>query len=160
MTAADILKRATADGVRLTLTPAGTIKAMGAQSAVERWRDTLRDNRDGIILALRQIDATPSRWWRLHYADSDPVDLICVPVATHAEMLARHPDALAAEPYTPIWRAPAAPMTEVQKGELRGWLALIGEHDPEWIDGVIEHCQRDADSRDYFLARAYRKSLH
>ena len=44
-------------------------------------------------------DAAPaSRWWLLHYPDREPVEVASFPPATHAEILERHPDAVAAEP--------------------------------------------------------------
>lgn len=46
--------------------------------------------------------ATVSRWWLIHYPDRDPVEVTCCPEATHADILERHPDAIAAEPFTPI----------------------------------------------------------
>ena len=41
--------------------------------------------------------ATASRWWLIHYPDRDPVEVACCPEATHADILERHPDAVAAE---------------------------------------------------------------
>ena len=43
--------------------------------------------------------ATASRWWLIHYPDRDPLEVACYPDATHAEILERHPDAVAAEPF-------------------------------------------------------------
>lgn len=105
-------------------------------------------------VAMVAIDPAPSRWWRLHYDEREPVDLICVPPATHAEMLERHPEVRAAEPYVPTWRKPSAPMTDEQVAAIRRWLDKIGEHDPEVIDDVLSHCQRDADARAYFVGLA------
>ncbi len=42
--------------------------------------------------------ATASRWWLLHFPDREPVEVACFPPAIHAEMLERHPEAIAAEP--------------------------------------------------------------
>jgi len=44
------------------------------------------------------ISATTSRWWLLHYPDREPVEVASFPPATHAEILERHPEAIAAEP--------------------------------------------------------------
>ena len=55
--------------------------------------------------------ATASRWWLIHYPDRDPVEVACCPEATHADILERHPDAVAAEPFTPTIRQPSAPLT-------------------------------------------------
>lgn len=98
--------------------------------------------------------ATTSRWWLIHYPDRDSVEVACCPEATHAEILERHPDALAAEPFTPIIRQPSAPLTASDETAIRAWLALIEETDPATIADVIGQCQRDADARDYFTGRA------
>jgi hypothetical protein len=98
--------------------------------------------------------ATASRWWLIHYPDRDPVEVACCPEATHAEILERHPDAVAAEPFTPTIRQPSAPLTASEETAIRAWLALIEETDPATIAEVIGQCQRDADARDYFTRRA------
>ncbi len=98
--------------------------------------------------------ATASRWWLIHYPDRDPLEVACYPDATHADILERHPDAVAAEPFTPTIRQPSAPLTASEETAIRAWLALIEETDPATIAGVIGQCQRDADARDYFTGRA------
>lgn len=45
--------------------------------------------------------ATASRWWHLHFADREPLEVCLDPSATHAEVLALFPDAVAAEPIQP-----------------------------------------------------------
>jgi hypothetical protein len=99
-------------------------------------------------------DMATSRWWRLHFADREPVEVACCPEATHAEILEQHPDAVAAEPFTPSVRQPSAPLTAREETAIRAWLALIGETDPATIAEVIDRCQRDAAARDYFAGRA------
>ncbi len=98
--------------------------------------------------------ATASRWWLIHYPDRDPVQAACCPEATHAEILERHPDAVAAEPFTPTIRQPSAPLTAEEETAIRAWLVRIEETDPATIAEVIGQCQRDADARDYFTGRA------
>lgn len=98
--------------------------------------------------------ATASRWWLIHYPDRDPAEVACCPEATHAKILERHPDAVAAEPFTPAIRQPSAPLTAEEETAIRAWLALIEETDPATIAEVIGQCQRDADARDYFTRRA------
>ena len=98
--------------------------------------------------------ATVSRWWLLHYPDRDSVEVACCPEATHADILERHPEAVAAEPFAPTIRQPSAPMTASEETAIRAWLALIEETDPATIAEVIGQCQRDADARDYFTGRA------
>ncbi len=48
------------------------------------------------------------RWWLIHYPDREPVEVANFPDATHAEILERHPESIAAEP---INRAAPAPTT-------------------------------------------------
>lgn len=96
----------------------------------------------------------PSRGWLLHYADREPVECHVTPAATHADILERHPDAVAAEPFEPIIRQPTMPMTAKDETAICAWLALIEETDPATIAEVIGQCQRDADARDYFTGRA------
>ncbi len=103
--------------------------------------------------------ATASRWWLIHYPDRDPLEVACCPEATHADILERHPDAVAAEPFTPTIRQPSAPLTASEETAIREWLALVEETDPATIAEVIGQCQRDADARDYFTGRAAADNL-
>lgn len=99
--------------------------------------------------------ATASRWWLLHFADRDPVEVACSPVATHAEILASYPDALAAEPFEdPTITPPTAPLSRGEEASIRRWLALIEETDPAIIEHVAEQCRLDAEARRYFIERA------
>jgi len=98
--------------------------------------------------------ATASRWWLIHFTDLDPLEVTCFPDATHAEILERYPDAVAAQPFEPaIWQ-PSAPLTAEDEAAIRAWLALIEETDPATIAEVIGQCQRDADARGYVIGRA------
>ncbi len=54
MTPAVIIERAAADGVRLALSPVGTIKATGDHRAVNRWLPIIREQKPGIVAALRE----------------------------------------------------------------------------------------------------------
>ncbi len=157
MTPAAIIREAQADGVRLALSPTGTIKATGDGAAVNRWLAVIRKHKAEIIDVLKVgagDTATASCWWLIHYPDRDPLEVACCPEATHADILGRHPDAVAAEPFTPTIRQPSAPLTASEETAIRAWLALIEETDPATIAEVIGKCQRDADARDYFTDRA------
>jgi hypothetical protein len=114
MTPAAIIQEAQAGGVRLALSPAGTIKVTGDGTAVNHWLAMIREHKAEIIDVLK-VDAgnmaPGSRWWVLHYPDRDPVEVSCTPAATHAEILERHPDAIAAEPVIPTTRQSLAPMS-------------------------------------------------
>jgi len=52
MTAAGIIQAAKAEGLIVTLSPGGSIKAIGEQSAVNRWRPTLKEHKAEIINLL------------------------------------------------------------------------------------------------------------
>lgn len=54
MKAAAIIKEAQADGVSLALSPAGTIKATGEESAVDRWIPILKAHKPDILAALQE----------------------------------------------------------------------------------------------------------
>jgi hypothetical protein len=47
-----IIQKAAADGVILTLSPAGTIKATGDQEALNRWLPALREHKPALLAAL------------------------------------------------------------------------------------------------------------
>ncbi len=98
--------------------------------------------------------ATASRWWLLHYADREPVEVACSPPATHAEILKRYPAAIAAEPFEPIRRQPDTRLTAADEATIRAWLAHIEEGDPAAIAETLEQCRTDADAREYFMRRA------
>lgn len=53
MSAATIIRDATADGVTLTLSGAAKIKASGNQEAVTRWLALISEHKPGIIEALQ-----------------------------------------------------------------------------------------------------------
>jgi hypothetical protein len=53
MTPATIIREAQADGVRLALSPAGTIKVTGDGAAVNRWLATIRERKAEIIDVLK-----------------------------------------------------------------------------------------------------------
>ena len=59
MTPATIIKQAAADGVRIALTDTGTIKALGDQAAVNRWLPSIREQKPGVMAALRKADNDP-----------------------------------------------------------------------------------------------------
>jgi hypothetical protein len=52
MMAATVLSRVAADGVTLILTPAGTIKARGTETAVKHWLPVIRANKATLLEAL------------------------------------------------------------------------------------------------------------
>lgn len=64
--------------------------------------------------------AAPATGWLLHYADRDPLEVWFSPALSHAEVLAQHPDAVAAEPVPE--RTDTRTATVIERDEL---LALI-----------------------------------
>ncbi|WP_297462618.1 hypothetical protein, partial [Ferrovum sp.] len=65
-----IIHQATAEGVSLALSPAGTIKATGDRAAVDRWLAVIREHKEEIIEALKVSPgdtATTSFRWLVHY---------------------------------------------------------------------------------------------
>jgi hypothetical protein len=95
-----------------------------------------------------------SAWWRIRFADREPLEAFCVPPATREEMLASWPDAIAVEPFEPAITPPARPLNVKEEQTIRRWLALIGETDQAMIAGIIRKCQSDAATRANLLERA------
>lgn len=156
MTPAAIIREAQTDGVTLSISPTGTIMASGDGAAVNRWTPVIREHKAEIIGALKVgagDTVTASRFWLIHYPDREPVEVSCTPAATHAEILAEYPDAIA-EPFTPAARKPSAPLTAKEDAAILAWLAHIDETTPEGIDDVLTGCLDDADCREYYLGRA------
>jgi hypothetical protein len=85
MNTAELIEQATAEGVILALSPSGTIKATGDQTAVNKWLPTIRDNKTGILCELHRerrhakvvamLEAAPGTRYAVHVADAstDPV---------------------------------------------------------------------------------------
>ena len=157
MLPAAIIREAQADGVRLTLSPTGTIKANGDGAAVDHWLPTIRKHKAEIVETLQQAandPASPHWMWLIHFADREPLTSTFSPEATHAEVLAQFPDAVAAEPAVNSTGDALPALTASEETAIRAWLALIEETDTATIAEVIGKCQRDADARDYFTGRA------
>lgn len=99
MTAAEILRETAAAGVTLSLSATGSIKAAGEQSAVARWLTTIKENKAAIVGLLAKGTAAAVSWlWQIHFPDRNPLEVAFSPEASHAEVLALYPTALAAEP--------------------------------------------------------------
>lgn len=56
MTPAAIIQKVTEDGVTLTATPSGSIKARGDSDAVSRWVPIIRRNKPNILAALQDAE--------------------------------------------------------------------------------------------------------
>jgi hypothetical protein len=53
---------------------------------------------ENIFIASNETESVASWGWLLHFADRESLEVYCHPDATHAAILERYPDALAAEP--------------------------------------------------------------
>jgi hypothetical protein len=157
-------RQAQADGVTLSSFASGIIEATGDEAAVNHWAPLIREHKSEIIATLEQATrdptvgsedtATTSYWWRIHYADREAARVAYWPSASHAEVLARHPDAIGVEPFTWPRREPIASLVADEELTIRSWLALIDESDRAFIDHVLNQCRRDVDARDYYLRQA------
>jgi hypothetical protein len=156
MTPEALVSTARADGVRLELSPAGTIKATGDAAAVYRWLPVIREHKLAIIAALKaDAERTASAtWWRLQYADGRLVEVAFCPPVRRDEALALYPGSVEAEAFEPDICTPSEPLSFPDEAAIRCWLDKIGEDDAAVVDEVIERCRRDAEARRDFLALA------
>ena len=136
MTPTTIVREARAEGVRLTLSTFGAIKASGDSAAVNRWVAVIRERKAEIVDALEVSPGDTqivSSWWLIRYPDRYPVETAFDPAVTHAELLKWNRDAVAAEPLALATTSLSAEM----EAAIRQWLALIGEADPNAIDRFL-----------------------
>jgi len=118
------------DPVQLTKT-AEPQSATLATSATPTRSPTVNDERVARIAEVAIGEA--SHRWLLHFADRESLEVCCNPDATHAEILKRHPDALAAEPLPErIRRTP----TEAEATELRALVQAIGAAEKWPVDEI------------------------
>ena len=94
MTPTATIQRAAADGVRLSLSPAGTIKATGDQAAVNRWLPLIREHKPAITKALLEASASTSEleaiWaWLVFIGETDPAIIAEVLDKCHTDIDAR-----------------------------------------------------------------------
>jgi len=82
----------------------------------------------------KTANAVTSWGWRLHFSDRDPLEVYCNPDATHAGILDRYPDALAAEP---IPERTARNPTEAEALELRALVLAISKIE-KWNADEVE----------------------
>lgn len=156
MNPATIISNAKSDGVILTPTSSGTIRATGNRSAVMRWQDFVRAHKADIIPLLNADVSSHHRWWRIHFAEGDAVELACYPDASRTEILKQYPEATQVEPCSPTMKPPSAPMTSDEEASIRAWLNRIKEDDPLVIEEVISHCVNNLSDRTFFLNEARR----
>jgi hypothetical protein len=103
-------------------------------------------------------DADPAiayRAWLIHYIDHDPVQVFCTPPKTHDEILASHPDAIAAEPLEDCTTGGALHDMSTDEDEtLRAWLEHIGETECAAVGLLMSQWRHDIDARKTLLKEA------
>lgn len=92
------------------------------------------------LTEAKTANAATSWTWLLHFSDSDPLEVYCNPDATHAAILKRYPDALAAEPIPA--RAKRKP-PEAEAAELRVLVQTIGAAE-KWTADELERASAGA----------------
>ncbi len=83
--------------------------------------------------------ALASRWWLVHYLDGAPVEVWTDPPATNAEILERHPDAIAAEPLHQATTEPARACSTCLRATYRGACGEPVASGLSGLDGVIRY---------------------
>jgi hypothetical protein len=158
MSPATLIREAQSDGVMLSLSLAGNIKASGDRAAVDRWLPMIRDRKAEIIDALKisaPDTASASRWWVIHYPDRDPLELAFYPEATYAEILEWHPDALRIEPGRRDQSGDSDPQADSVSLK---WAELVGEDDPVAIRALVRAVRFDPDARNWIMGQLIRSS--
>jgi hypothetical protein len=95
-----------------------------------------------------------SYWWRVTFPCGKAVEVFTPSGNTCAGILKGYPAAVGAEPFELEHTRPDAPMNAGEGAAIRVWLARIGECSPEIIDDVLTQCEKSAEARGYYLARA------
>lgn len=92
MTPSFIIREALSEGVNLTLSPSGTIKATGQPAEVNRWLPLIREHKAGIVAALQEAANPPEpvfdqarpadeqaiRRWLVSISERDPAIIVDV----------------------------------------------------------------------------------
>ena len=154
MTNNDLLKSVWGDGVRLEITPRGSLCATGNREAVNRWLPMIRERRDGLIGELLAF----SSWWRLYLSGGGKLEVFSPSGHTRTSILRGYPEAVSAEPFTLVHTRPEARLTVEEAMAIRTWLVSIGERSQEVINDVLAQCEKSFEARGYYLQQA-RKSL-
>lgn len=94
MNPATIINEAAADGVRLTLSPTGTIKVTGDSAAINYWTPIIREQKPAIVKALLERAACAGelpaiRTWLSFIGETDPATIADVLDRCHADAEAR-----------------------------------------------------------------------
>lgn len=106
MTTATIIEQALADGVTLSLTTTGTIRAAGNREAIGRWQSILTEHKPGIVAVLLEAanDSAAHFRWTVQFPNLPAMEVAITPEATRDEVLALYPGAaVSALPEPPQW---------------------------------------------------------
>ena len=57
MTPAEVIRRASLDGVSLSVSPGGNVKASGNKEALARWLPLIRESKAGVVDLLAELTA-------------------------------------------------------------------------------------------------------
>lgn len=108
MSAAAIIREAAAEGVSLSLSAAGTIKAAGEKDAVDHWLLAIRANKTSIVALLAEGTAAAVSWrWLIHFPNRNPLEVAFSPAVSHAEVEMHFPQAIAVDPFNEVGRGQA-----------------------------------------------------
>jgi hypothetical protein len=102
LTPAAIIRGAQSEGVRLAVSPAGTIKATGDGAAVSRWVAVIREHKAQIIDALKAaahpaanddagLTASTANQWRVFDRDGATREITYSPARTEAQVRRDYP---------------------------------------------------------------------
>ena len=131
MNPATIITQAMADGVTLTLSATGSIKAAGDSAAVNRWLPVIREHKAGIIDVLKVGDgyaSSTSQQWLLHFTDRSDLPVMFASAIEHAAVLDYYPDAVAAEP---ISERPQRKATKAEAEEITALVQAVYANDTD-----------------------------
>jgi hypothetical protein len=116
--------------------PAPVKACTPATPATSKNNDGGNDGRN----TSQRASSMPFRWWRIHYHDREPVEVVYSPLATQAQILEWEPDAVKVEPFEPIRQKPDEPLPAEHEAQIRAWLNRIGEIDEDTIRDAIDQC--------------------
>jgi hypothetical protein len=135
MTAHALIEEARADGLELR-SNGDKLKLSGPAEVVERWKPRIVANKPEIMAVL---SIPRSTWWLVHFLDGAPVEVWSDPPATHAEMLERRPDAIAAQPLHQDAPAPITACSTCSRATTRGACGEPVASGLSDLEGVIRY---------------------
>ena len=134
MNPATIIEQTAREGVVLSLSASGNIRAKGRPERIEKWRATILESRGRLIELLSgsadddTLGNNTSFSWRINFANRDPLAVTFSPEATYAEVQASYPAVVSIETVTP---QPERPANRSEATELRQLVTMIYRDDGE-----------------------------